>query len=118
MRNEELETKLQTYMERCWKLKQIVLSQQAMLMSNQQERAYFTAQMRKMQGAVGNAVNFAADTCAKMTATVSDGALMHTQQVFKVCIEETDKFHQREHKLEEKLKTLQNARDEIAVEFS
>ena len=26
MRNEEVETRLQTFMERCWKLKQIILS--------------------------------------------------------------------------------------------
>eukprot|EP00347_Sterkiella_histriomuscorum_P003009 403365946 len=71
MRNEDLETQLLRWQQKCWSVKQINIEQQRMIKALQMERQEYFDQQAKCRKQINNAYSFAKYECNKYAAVIS-----------------------------------------------
>ena len=118
MRNEEMETRLQNYMQKCWSLKQIILQQQNMITHAQQERSHFIWQSHCMQVQTESAMSYAIDVSADFVAAVDEQDIQSAQKLVETCTLEADRHRSREQNLNDRLREIISTRDQLAIELS
>lgn len=72
MRNEELETHLQTWVTRCWSLKCLSQEQARLISTLQQERDEWLAYYRQCQALAENTCSFARYECGKISQAIRE----------------------------------------------
>ena len=75
MRNEEMDTRLQTWQSRCWSLKQINLEQQRLIKALHLERAEYLDYQKRCRKISENSVSFARFECQKLGQTIQHDQL-------------------------------------------
>ena len=71
MRNEELEQLLQSWMQKCWSLKQVIIEQQKLIKAHQQERGQYTKELARFRNESENAYSFAKYECNKYKKVIT-----------------------------------------------